>query len=135
LTGPGRGVSVIVPTLDAVRAERITRSLAAQTLAHQAIVVDNGSPDRLQPAALRAVHPAVEVMRLERNEGYSRAVNLAAGRADGQILVLVNYDCALDETFLAELVEVLDGRADSRADRYGWDRDRLDPARLRLSQR
>src|SRR3954451_19852327 len=47
-------------------------------------------------------------MRLESNVGYSRAVNLAARRADGQILVLVNDDCALDETFLAELVEVLD---------------------------
>jgi GT2 family glycosyltransferase len=111
LTATGAGVSVIVPTLDGARAERIARSLAAQTAAHQAIVVDNGCPDGLRPAQLRELHPALEVLRLERNEGYSRAVNLAARRADGAVLVLVNDDCALDDTFLAELVRPLDPSA------------------------
>ena len=38
-------VSVVVPTLGAARLERLLDSLAAQTAAHQTIVVDNGSGD------------------------------------------------------------------------------------------
>jgi N-acetylglucosaminyl-diphospho-decaprenol L-rhamnosyltransferase len=112
LTGFPRSVTVLVPTLDAERAERVTRSLAAQTLAHQAIVVDNGSPARERIGALRGAHPSLEVIRLERNEGYSRAVNRAAERADGEVLALVNDDCVLEPDFLAEAVAALDSRAD-----------------------
>jgi len=108
LTGPTGGVSVVVPTLDAGRARRIARSLARQTLAHEAIIVDNGCSDRLAMPALREIHPAVEVVRLERNQGYSRAVNLAARQAQGEVLVLVNDDCELEATFLAEIAGALD---------------------------
>jgi N-acetylglucosaminyl-diphospho-decaprenol L-rhamnosyltransferase len=104
---PGR-VTVVVPTIEPARAERIARSLAGQSLHHQAILVDNGSADPARVAALRAEHPSLDVVRFERNQGYSRAVNVAAARADGEVLVLVNDDCDLEPSFLAELTGVLD---------------------------
>ena len=100
-------VTVVVPTLDAERLERLLDSLAAQTLAHQTIVVDNGSGD----GAVRALCEqceGVEVVRLEANVGYSRACNLGAERGDGDVLVLLNDDCVVDPGFIAAISEPVD---------------------------
>jgi N-acetylglucosaminyl-diphospho-decaprenol L-rhamnosyltransferase len=101
-------ISVVVPTMALARAERLVRSLAGQTQSHQAILVDNGSGDGARIDALRSEHEGLEVMRLEENAGYSRAVNMAAHRATGEVLVLVNDDCELDPGFLAALTSPLD---------------------------
>ncbi len=56
--------------------------------------------------------PGLEVLRMERNAGFSRAVNAAARLATGDVLVLVNDDCVCDPGF----VEALAGRIDRDAD-------------------
>ena len=92
-----RGASVIGSLLD---------SLARQTAEHQTIVVDNGSTDGT--AAVLDSHAEVDVVRSERNVGFSAAVNLAAGRAEGEALVLVNDDCVCDPGFVQEIAGALD---------------------------
>jgi GT2 family glycosyltransferase len=99
--------TVVVPTTaGAERLPRLLRSLALQTVSHQTIVVDNGSTDGT--AALLARFRDVEVIRLEENVGFTRAVNLAAGRADGDALLLLNDDCVVESDYVEHLVAALD---------------------------
>lgn len=118
--------TVIVPSLDGARLAPLLRSLAAQTVEHQTIVIDNGSPGRSVSAAC-ASHPGMEVLRLERNAGFGRAVNRAAQRAEGDVLVLLNDDSVCEPAFVAELVAKVDP-AVGAAMATGVLRDRRDPA-------
>jgi N-acetylglucosaminyl-diphospho-decaprenol L-rhamnosyltransferase len=102
--------SVIVPSLSGDRVARLLRSLAKQTAEHQVLVVDNGSRDAAVSRACRE-HPAAEPLRLEENAGFSRAVNLAAGRAEGEAIVLVNDDSVCDAGFVEGIVGALDPAA------------------------
>jgi N-acetylglucosaminyl-diphospho-decaprenol L-rhamnosyltransferase len=100
-------ISVVVPTLGGPRLDRVLRSLAAQTVPAQVIVVDDGSSDGVDVPA----DGGVELLRIETNSGFSRAVNLAAGRADGTALVLLNDDCVVDADFLERITAPLDPAA------------------------
>ncbi|MFL5906589.1 MAG: glycosyltransferase family 2 protein, partial [Solirubrobacterales bacterium] len=82
-------------------------SLDEQTAKHEVIVVDNGSTDRT--SHVLAAHADVEVIRLERNVGFGPAVNLAARRASGDALVLVNDDSVLDPGFVEAISSGLAG--------------------------
>ena len=103
-------ISVVVPTLGGPRLERALASLAAQSVAAQVIVVDDGSPNA-DVAARALPFEAVEVLRLEQNLGFSAACNRAAERAEGEALVLINDDCVVDGDFLARIVARLDPAA------------------------
>jgi N-acetylglucosaminyl-diphospho-decaprenol L-rhamnosyltransferase len=124
-----RSASVIVPTVEGgARLGALLDSLARQTQDHEAIVVDNGS---VGASAARACegYPGVDAIRLERNVGFSRAVNLAARRAAGDALVLVNDDCACDPGFVAAIAGALDpGSGVVMA--AGVMRDPRDPTRI-----
>ena len=98
--------SVIVPSLTGNRLSALLDSLAEQTVAHQVIVVDNGSDGSVERACER--HPGVERLRFERNLGFSRAVNAGAARADGDVLLMVNDDVVCDPSFVAELAGAID---------------------------
>jgi N-acetylglucosaminyl-diphospho-decaprenol L-rhamnosyltransferase len=102
-----RTATVVVPTLDAKRVAALLASLDGGE--HQTIVIDNGSAGD-GVAAVCAEHGA-EVVRLERNVGYSAAVNLGAARAEGEAIVLVNDDCVCDPGF----VERISARVDRDA--------------------
>jgi N-acetylglucosaminyl-diphospho-decaprenol L-rhamnosyltransferase len=68
-------------------------SLLASTTALrlQVVVVDNASRDGTATAVTTQL-PTVEVVALEQNIGFARAVNLAADRAEGRHLLLLNPD-------------------------------------------
>lgn len=74
-------------------------SLAEQTLPHTVYVVDNGSQDGTVEAIGHAF-PAVEVIALDHNHGFGRAVNRGAAKGNADIIVLVNNDCRCDADFL-----------------------------------
>jgi len=99
--------TVILPSLDAVRARTALRSLAAQTAEHETIVVDNGSP-RGTVSSVCAEFGFARPVRAETNLGFSRAVNLAAAEARGDVLVLVNDDATYDPDFVQAIVAGLD---------------------------
>lgn len=100
--------TVVVPTTTGGdRLRRALASLEAQTVRFETIVVDN----RCDPASidpLVAEFPAFEFLRLRENAGFSRAVNLAARRAQPGALVLINDDCTCDPEFVGRLAAALD---------------------------
>src|SRR4051794_36932560 len=92
--------TVVVPTWNG--AERLGRLLESLDNDAQVIVVDNGSTDDTSNM-LRKRFRDVDVLRLPRNEGFSRAVNRAAAGATGDVLVLLNDDCVCEERFVHRL--------------------------------
>ncbi len=73
-----------------VRALRLLHETPA-TVPYEVIVVDNASGDGSAPA-VRAAFPRARVIELARNVGFGAAVNVAAGTAQGQWLLLLNPD-------------------------------------------
>jgi GT2 family glycosyltransferase len=66
-------------------------------------LVDNGSTDET-PAVVAKRFPSVHLLRSDRNLGFARANNLAARKAQGQFLLLLNSDAALQPESLAAVV-------------------------------
>jgi N-acetylglucosaminyl-diphospho-decaprenol L-rhamnosyltransferase len=98
---------VIVPTVGPERAVRLLDSLAASGGRFETIVVDNGTgAEELDAAAGRL--DGGQVLRLDSNMGYSRAVNRAAQRAQGDALVLLNDDSVVDPGYIERITEQLD---------------------------
>jgi GT2 family glycosyltransferase len=101
---------VIVPTVGPERAVRLLDSLAAAGGSFETIVVDNGTgASELDDAAARL--DGGQVLRLDSNVGYSRAINLAARRAQGDALVLLNDDSVIDRGYVPRICEALDPEA------------------------
>lgn len=101
---------MIVPTVGPARAARLLASLAGADGSFETIVVDNGTGSAELERAAAALEGA-QVMRLEENLGYSRAVNLAAERAQGEVLVLLNDDSVVDPGYIAAIAGALDPSA------------------------
>jgi N-acetylglucosaminyl-diphospho-decaprenol L-rhamnosyltransferase len=86
--------------------ESCLRHLRAQTLAHQVIVVDNGSADGT-PTRLRAGWPEVRLVCLDRNHGFAVGSNRGVAAGSGEIVVLLNNDVNCRADFLARLLAPL----------------------------
>jgi N-acetylglucosaminyl-diphospho-decaprenol L-rhamnosyltransferase len=97
---------VIVPTVGPARVARLLESLSRASGDFETIVVDNGTdaPELDRAAGLAGG----QVLRLGSNLGYSRAVNLAARRAQGDALVLLNDDSVVDSGYVERITEPLD---------------------------
>lgn len=83
--------------------ESITRQ---HVLPHEVIVVDNGSTD----SSCEIVHqllPQATLVRLERNYGFSYAVNRGIERARSEWIVLINNDVVLKPHFLGQLLTAI----------------------------
>ena len=104
--------TVIVPSQSPAggRLDRLLASLAAQSVEHETIVIDNDSPGRAVTAACTA-HDFAEVVPLDRNAGFSMPMNLGARRASTETLVLLNDDCVCDPDFVERLIAPLDPAA------------------------
>jgi len=106
------GASVIVPSVDGgERLRGLVDSLAAQSVEHELIVLDNGSQDGSVRAAC-AGHPSAEVVCMGENAGFGRAVNRGVELATGEALVLVNDDCRCDPGFVEAIAAALDPASD-----------------------
>jgi GT2 family glycosyltransferase len=99
--------TVIVPTVTPARAVELLESLAEAGVGFETIVADNGTGAAELDRAAAALDGA-EVLRLESNLGYSRAVNRAARRAQGDALVLLNDDSAVDPGYVERITATLD---------------------------
>lgn len=103
--------TVIVPTVaGGPRLTRLLSSLEDRPGGVEIVVVDNCSADP-EVGSLGSRFEGVEVIRLERNLGYSAAVNLAARRAAGDALVLLNDDSVCDPGYVEAIIAPLDPSA------------------------
>jgi GT2 family glycosyltransferase len=81
--------------------------LAAQTAPHHVIVVDNGSTDETRESLARD-WPEVQVLALEHNHAFTRAVNLGVAAGRGEHIVLMNNDVDLRPDCLEHLIGPLE---------------------------
>jgi N-acetylglucosaminyl-diphospho-decaprenol L-rhamnosyltransferase len=90
----------IAACVDALLAQQVDGGL-------EVVVVDNASPDGTVEV-LRGYGDAVVLLEQPSNTGYAAATNTAADRARGELLLLVNPDCVVDEGCVQRLVDHLD---------------------------
>jgi GT2 family glycosyltransferase len=81
--------------------------LAAQTVPHHVIVVDNGSTDETGESLARD-WPEVQVLALEHNHAFTSAVNLGVTAGRGEHIVLMNNDVDLRPDCLEHLIGPLE---------------------------
>jgi GT2 family glycosyltransferase len=121
--------TVIVPTVaGGPRVARLLESLRERPEGVAIVIVDNGSKDS-DLAGLGSRASGVEVIRLQRNLGYSAAVNLAAGEATSEAIVLLNDDSVCDPGYVDAIVARLDRDAGVTMV-AGVMREAGDPARI-----
>jgi GT2 family glycosyltransferase len=97
-------VSVIVVSRN--RRESLRRSLEALGTAHQVIVVDNGSTDGA--ASLEDEFPAARFIRLPKNFGLTKALNLGIRSAEGEYLLLLHDDACVPSDGVTQLADILE---------------------------
>ena len=99
--------TVVIPTLNgAALLTETLEALAAQTVEHAVVVVDNASTDGTAEL-LAERFPRVRVVRLDENAGFGRAVNRGVELADTEVVVLVNNDVVCEPEFLERLLAPL----------------------------
>jgi GT2 family glycosyltransferase len=106
---PRSKVSVVIPNWNGRHLLRIVlASLDAQTFrAFETIVVDNGSSDE-SVTYLTQQWPAVRVVSLEENRGFSAAVNAGIFAGAGRYVALVNNDVELAPSWIQALVDLME---------------------------
>jgi GT2 family glycosyltransferase len=100
-------ISVIILTRNTFQQTRdAVQSVLSSSdkLEKEIFVVDNASMDET-PALLPALFPQVHFHRMDRNLGFARGVNFAAGRCSGDFLLLLNSDARLAPGALTRAVE------------------------------
>lgn len=82
-------------------------SLACQTFTDfKVLVVDNASTDG-SPDYMKEHYPDIEVIALDKNYGFSRAVNEGIRHADTPYVILLNNDTTVDAHYVGELVRAI----------------------------
>jgi GT2 family glycosyltransferase len=88
----------------------LTRSclehLAAQTITHKVILVDNGSTDATRERVAEE-WPDVQLASFDSNRGFAEACNCGVREGRGAVVVLLNNDVECFADFLERLVEPL----------------------------
>jgi N-acetylglucosaminyl-diphospho-decaprenol L-rhamnosyltransferase len=100
-------IDVVIPAFNHYElTESCLRHLAAQTVPHNVIVVDNGSTDETRESLARD-WPEAQVLALEHNHAFTRAVNLGVAAGRGEHIVLMNNDVDLRPDCLEHLLAPL----------------------------
>lgn len=98
LTQKAALVSIVIPTHNAARRTLATAnamlSAAQETrMAVEVVIVDDGSDDANRAVLRSAANPDIRVVHAKQNRGRGAAVNLGAGEANGEFLLVVDCDC------------------------------------------
>jgi GT2 family glycosyltransferase len=101
-------VSVVIVSFN--RMASLRQSLAALGDAHQILVVDNGSTDG--SANLDEEFPEVRFIRLPKNFGLTRAMNIGVRAADGEYVLFLHDDACITGAAVTQLADFLEARRD-----------------------
>jgi N-acetylglucosaminyl-diphospho-decaprenol L-rhamnosyltransferase len=104
-------VSVVIVSFN--RADQLRRSLASLGDAHQLLVVDNGSTDA--SPALQSEFPAARFIRLPKNFGLTKALNIGVRAAEGEYVLLLHDDTRIAGDAVSRLADFLADRQDAGA--------------------
>jgi GT2 family glycosyltransferase len=109
MTAQPRLFSVVIPNWNGKQhLQPCLEALARQTYAPiEVIVVDNASTDGSQ-AYLREHHPAVRLIALPENRGFTGACNAGIEAAKGEWIALLNNDTEVDPRWAAAVVDAFD---------------------------
>jgi len=113
--------------------DELLAALEALGVPFEILFVDDGSDDGGEGLLdeYRRAHPAIRVVRLDRNWGLSSALDAGFRSARGEIVVTLDADLQNDPAEIPTLLEKLD-EYDMVC---GWRRERCDPWLKRLSSR
>ena len=102
---------VIIPNYNGNRYIReCLESLKQQTFRDFSVcVVDNGSQDG-SDELIEKEFPEAELIRLDKNYGFARAVNEGIRRTGSEYVVLLNNDVVVNKNFLENLYKAIDNR-------------------------
>lgn len=102
-------VTVIIPNYNGiVYMEECLKSLKNQTMSDfHTIVVDNMSTDGSKEL-VKEKFPECELIELEQNFGFCRAVNEGIRRTKTEYLILLNNDTTVEPAFVEELYKAID---------------------------
>ncbi len=102
-------VTIIIPNYNGCRfMEPCLASLKEQTFKDCCIlIVDNASTDG-SLEYLRGNYPDIEVLALDKNYGFSKAVNIGIRHARTPYVLLLNNDTTVDPHFLEEMVHAIE---------------------------
>jgi N-acetylglucosaminyl-diphospho-decaprenol L-rhamnosyltransferase len=103
-------LSVIVVSADSGPSLRdCVNSVLACTMPLELLLIDNASSDGIPQALERAREndPRLKVIYNRANLGFGPAVNRAAAQAHGQVFLILNPDCLLEQPALQGLLNVL----------------------------
>jgi GT2 family glycosyltransferase len=108
-------MGAMTPSIDAVivvynryeLTDSCLRHLAAQSLAHNLIVVDNGSTDDTR-ARIAEDWPGARLVCFDDNRGFAEACNRGVAAGSAKIVVLLNNDVECLPDFLEAIVEPLE---------------------------
>ena len=95
------------------RADQLRKSLEALGGEHQILVVDNGSRDATP--SLEAEFPSARFIRLPKNFGLTKALNIGVRAADGEYILLLHDDAVVTGAAVASLADFLENRQDAGA--------------------
>lgn len=104
-------ISVVIVTHN--RCATLARSLEALGPEHQVIVVDNGSSD--DTSVIAQEFPAVRYIRLPKNFGHTKALNIGIRAADGNYILLLHDDTLLTGLAASQLADYLDEHPEAGA--------------------
>jgi GT2 family glycosyltransferase len=104
-------VSVVIVSFN--RAESLRESLSALGDAHQVLVVDNGSTDGT--AALEEEFPSARFIRLPKNFGLTKALNIGVRAAEGTYTLFLHDDARISGDDVSKLADFLEVRQEAGA--------------------
>jgi GT2 family glycosyltransferase len=110
-------ITIVIPNLNGKEMLRnCLRSIWQQSFRDfHVIIVDNGSSDD-SVKFIETHYPQAEVVKFERNRGFSEAINAGIKRSKSKLVCLLNNDTELDPSFLEQIV--IADRSRSDADYY-----------------
>ena len=106
-------VTVIIPNYNGIRfLKECLDSLDAQTYKEfKTVVIDNASTDGSQEF-IRQNYPNVEIVQMDKNYGFTGAVNEGIKRTSTPYLILLNNDTEVESEFVGELYKAIEKNDD-----------------------
>lgn len=92
------GKHFMKPCLDSLERQTFTK--------FKVLVIDNASTDG-SVSYMKEHYPNIEVIALDKNYGFSRAVNVGIRHADTPYVILLNNDTAVDPHYIEEMVKAI----------------------------